>query len=305
VNDLEQKIMDYLFYCEHQKKLNAKSIKAYRIDLMQFFTLLQNEIEPISKVCITSYIQDVHKKYKAKTAKRKIASIRAFLNYLEFDEQIESNPMQKIRVDFREPITLPKALPLETIKKLLSVSHHMMDRTNSQFQYKMMLRNCAILELLFATGLRVSELCSIEHNHIDLTNGFLKIQGKGAKERVVFIGNQETLSVLRLYKKIFSREIDATGFFFINRLGRKLTEQSVRDMISSYAIRAKIPEHITPHMIRHSFATLMLEEDVDIRYIQNILGHSSIVTTQIYTHVSLGKQKSIMKKKHPRNRISI
>jgi integrase/recombinase XerD len=169
----------------------------------------------------------------------------------------------------------------------------------------MKLKNIAVLELLFSTGLRVSELCSIKSSDIDLKIGFVKVWGKGAKERIVFISNQETLSSLRKYKTGFSEQIESTGWFFVNRLGRKLTEQSVRDTIKLHAKLAKISEHITPHMLRHSFATLMLEEDVDIRYIQSILGHSSISTTQIYTYVSLNKQKNIMKKKHPRNRISI
>lgn len=303
MNNLSTQINYYLNYCQHQKKLDEKTIKAYRIDLMQFAVFLELETEPLTKLCISQYIQAQHQKYKPKTVKRKIACIRAFINYLEFDEQIEVNPINKIRLDFREPTMLPKYLPLKTISKLLQSAHSSLDHFNTQSQYNMSLRNVAILELLFSTGIRVSELCSIKSSDIDLRIGFVKVWGKGAKERVIFISNHETLSILRKYNSVFADCINSTGWFFINRLGQKLTEQSVRNTIKLYAKIAKIPEHITPHMIRHSFATLMLEEDVDIRYIQNILGHSSISTTQIYTHVSLSKQKSIMKKKHPRNRI--
>jgi integrase/recombinase XerD len=225
------------------------------------------------------------------------------INYLDFDEQIEVNPISKVHLVFREPVTLPKSLPLSTIQKLLKAAHQSSKQQQTHYQYRIKLRDIAVLELLFATGLRVSELCSITPTEIDLNNGYVKVQGKGARERIIFISNSDTLGALRAYKKSFAHIISEAGWFFVNRLGRRLNEQSVRGMIRRYAELAKITDRITPHMLRHSFATLMLEEDVDIRYIQSILGHSSITTTQIYTHVSLNKQKSILREKHPRNRI--
>lgn len=305
MNQLADQIQYYLNYSQLQKKLSEKTLKAYRIDLGQFEHYCSDEQDPFTKSCISSYIQDLHTKFKPKTVKRKIACIRAFINYLDFDEQIQSNPISKIHLEFREPVTLPKYLPLTAIKKLLKSAYQSLEKPQTKYQHDIRLRNIAVLELLFATGLRVSELCSIAVNDIDLKNGFVKVQGKGARERIVFISNPDALSALRTYKNTFYKIITGTGWFFVNRLGNRLSEQSVRSMINVYANIAKIPEHITPHMLRHSFATLMLEEDVDIRYIQNILGHSSITTTQIYTHVSLSKQRSIMKKKHPRNRITI
>jgi len=305
MNNIETQINHYLNYCQHQKKLDEKTIKAYRIDLTQFAAFQESGDEALTKTYIAQYIQAQHQKYKPKTVKRKIACVRAFINYLEFDEQIEINPINKIRLEFREPIVLPKYLPLESIRKMLQSAYKSLNHERTEFLYNMGLRNVAVLELLFSTGIRVSELCSIKSADIDLKNGSVKVWGKGARERVIFISNHETLVTLRKYKSAFAKQINKTGWFFVNRLGNRLAEQSVREVIKSYAQNAKIPEHITPHMIRHSFATLMLEEDVDIRYIQSILGHSSISTTQIYTHVSLNKQKNIMKKKHPRNRIYI
>ena len=305
MSNLGAQISYYLDYCLYQKKLDTKTVKAYRIDLEQFKVASEQEDEPLSKYSITNYIQILHRKYKPKTVKRKIACIRAFINYLEFDEQIDTNPIKKIRLEFREPITLPKALPLKTVNSLLRVAHRRLEKQKTLYQSNMALRNVAVLELLFATGLRVSELSSIHAKDIDLKNGFVKVWGKGAKERIIFLSNQETLSALKKYREAFSPQIESTGWFFVNRLGMKLSEQSVRDIVSSSAEQAMIDEHITPHMLRHSFATLMLEEDVDIRYIQSMLGHSSIKTTEIYTHTSLSKQKSIMRKKHPRNRFSI
>ena len=305
MNNLATQINLFIQYCQYQKNLNIKTLKAYRIDLNQLLTFSEQKSISLNRDTITDYIQILHAQYKPKTVKRKIACIRAFYNYLEFEDQIEINPIDKIQLKFREPLVLPKSLPLNTIQKLLRSAYNSLGQSKSNFQYNIGLRNIAVLELLFSTGLRVSELCSIKPNEIDLDDGFVKVHGKGARERIIFISNHETLSALRRYKKFYLSQIFLADYFFINRIGKKLSDQSVRNIINIYANDAKIPDHITPHILRHSFATLMLEEDVDIRYIQNILGHSSITTTQIYTHVSLNKQKRIMKEKHPRNKISI
>lgn len=159
------------------------------------------------------------------------------------------------------------------------------------------------MELLFATGMRVSELCSLGPTSIDLINGVIKIYGKGSKERIIQISNPAVLSAVCAYNNVFSPLIQDTGWFFVNRLGNQLSAQSVRNVINAYTELAGIEQHITPHMFRHSFATLLLEEDVDIRYIQQLLGHSSITTTQIYTHVTSKKQRDILATKHPRNKI--
>jgi len=303
--NLDQQIKQYLAYCQMQKRLNEKTIKAYRIDLTQFERFTITSDDPLHKEVIIQYIQGLHRQHKPKTVKRKIACIRAFINYLEFEEIITSNPIRKIHLDFREPQILPKSLPLQTVRKLLDTANNLEKNETSFFRQAIKLRNTAVLELLFATGLRISELCSLRSDDIDLQNGVVKVWGKGARERIVYICNSETLSILRRYKKINTQNKYHKEWFFINRFGRRLTEQSVRDMLKSYTAHAKITEHVTPHTLRHSFATLLLEEDVDIRYIQSMLGHSSIKTTQIYTHVSQRKQKDILKKKHPRNRITL
>lgn len=175
----------------------------------------------------------------------------------------------------------------------------------TEYAKKVALRNALILELLFATGMRISELCTLTTEQIDFNDYIIKIYGKGSKERLIQICNQNVQALLKRYKDAFECEITTNRFFFINRLGNRLSEQSVRNMITNYAIGAEVPLHITPHMFRHSFATLLLEEDVDIRYIQQMLGHSSITTTQIYTHTSINKQKNILSTKHPRNKLEI
>ena len=153
--------------------------------------------------------------------------------------------------------------------------------------------------------MRISELCSLKPSDVDLESENILIYGKGAKERIIQIGNPEVISALNLYQKEFSEDINMCGYFFVNRLNHRLSDQSVRFMINRYTKLAGITQHITPHMFRHSFATLLLEQDVDIRYIQKMLGHSSISTTEIYTHVSNTKQKDILIHKHPRNLIKV
>ena len=153
--------------------------------------------------------------------------------------------------------------------------------------------------------MRISELCSLKIEQIDLTEYIIKIYGKGSKERLIQICNHNVQELLQKHIKERSQDISNNDYLLINRLHNRLSEQSVRNMITNYAKQAGIPLHITPHMFRHSFATLLLEEDVDIRYIQQMLGHSSITTTQIYTHTSINKQKSILTIKHPRNNLNI
>lgn len=165
------------------------------------------------------------------------------------------------------------------------------------------LRNVLILELLFATGMRVSELCSLKTKQINFIDFVIRIYGKGSKERLIQICNTSVCRLIDKYKETIEQK--ENDYFFLNRLNNRLSEQSVRYMIDDYARNAQISQHITPHMFRHSFATLLLEEDVDIRYIQQMLGHSSITTTQIYTHTSISKQKMILETKHPRNKLEI
>lgn len=133
----------------------------------------------------------------------------------------------------------------------------------------------------------------------------IRIFGKGAKERIIQIENGDVLYILNSYRKLFSNDINRNGFFFLNNRKSRLSEQSVRIILKNLEKQINSDIHITPHMFRHSVATLLLEEDVDMRYIQRILGHSSITTTQIYTHVTSSKQKEILRTKHPRNKIGI
>jgi len=302
--ELKHAIADYLAYCEYQKKLSKKSIKAYTIDLEQLKRHTISENIP-AKTEISAYITRLHKTYSPRTVKRKIASIRALFNYLEFEEILSENPMKKIKTKFHVPQMLPRTIPLTIIESILRAAYQELKQAQTVFALNTALRNTAMLELLFATGLRVSELCSLNKDYIDLGNGKILIMGKGAKERILQIGNHEVLSILRRYAEENTARIRKTDCFFINRLSSRISEQSVRFLIKRLCAKANIGHNITPHMFRHSFATLLLEEDVDIRYIQRMLGHSSILTTQIYTQVTVEKQRQILTTKHPRNKFVV
>ena len=162
-------------------------------------------------------------------------------------------------------------------------------------------RDAAVIELLFATGIRISELCSLRAADVNLHDGVILIYGKGSKERRLYIGSRAVLRILQEYENCFRHQIDRYGHFFANQTGTRLTDQAIRRMLHKYASLAAIDLHITPHMFRHTFATSLLDADVDIRYIQEMLGHSSIHITEIYTHVAVGKQRDILSARHPRN----
>lgn len=300
--NLQEKVKPYLEYCTYRKELDTKTIKAYRIDLTQFFSYVQSA-EP-EKETIEQYITELHKKYKQKTIKRKIASIKAFYSYLEEEELVEQNPFRKIKVKFKETIILPRIIPREEIEQLLNYIYASISSL-SGIQYKHTLRDAAVIEVFFATGARVYEISNIRVENINLNSGLIRIMGKGGKERYIQISNTAVLDILRKYYAENEPEIKKSGYFFINNRGNRYTEQSIRLMLKKYTLKAGIQRKITPHMFRHSFATYLIEEGVDVSCVQQILGHSSIKTTQIYIHVAAKKQADILRELHPRNNMNI
>ena len=301
MTEIKNNINNYLDYCKSQKRLDEKPLKAYRIDLNQFSDkIIISSISEINISTLEYHISFLNDIYKPKTVKRKLASIKAFFHYLEYKDIIQYNPFNKMITQFREPIILPKVIPLKTIEYFLSTVYNQMHYADTAFKKKNALRDAAISEILFSTGMRISELCSIKPHDINLSTGTILIYGKGNKERRINIGNEQVISILKEYRSEFSSEINMCGHFFANQYGRMLNDQAVRRMINKYCSLASIDLHITPHMFRHTFATSLLDADVDIRYIQEMLGHSSINITQIYTHVTTAKQREILINKHPR-----
>ena len=301
MNSLQTHTQKYLEYCEFQKRLDKKTLKAYQIDLRQFSEQCNfTDITEITPTILETYIAELHQQYKPKTVKRKIASIKALFHYLEYKELILQNPFCRIQVRFREPIKLPKTIPLNTVEILLSTIYKQRISAKTNYQKRNALRDAAVIELLFATGMRISELCTLRNQDVNLYDGSILIYGKGNKERRIQIGNDAVIRILEEYKNNFCNEINSCKHFFANQNGNAISDQTVRRMINKYATLASVELHLTPHMFRHTFATSLLEADVDIRYIQEMLGHSSINITEIYTHVALSKQRDILSNKHPR-----
>lgn len=301
--DLENEFNNYLTYCLKQKNLSSHTLKAYKIDITQYRSFAGKIT--IDKDTLVNYIRHLHETYKPKTIRRKIASLKTFFHYLYYQDIIKNNPFGKIDTYFKEPKTLPKTIPQHVIQSVLCAAYSNISDSVTPYQEKTNIRNTAIIELLFATGARISEICSLRSKDVDLISHTVKIFGKGSKERIIQIENLDVISILYKYKELYSEYISPDNFFFLNNRYHRLSEQSVRYIIRHLEKQINSPIHITPHMFRHSVATLLLEEDVDIRYIQKILGHSSITTTQIYTHVTSSKQREILRTKHPRNKINL
>lgn len=297
----KEQVKRYLEYCEFRKALDWNTLKAYRIDLRQFFEYSKEEFP--EKRIIEDYITELHKKYSQKTIKRKIATLKAYYSYLEEQEIIADNPFRKIKVKFKEMKILPRVIPREEIEQLLNYMYSVGGKEIRQSKY--WLRDIAVTETLFATGARVSEISNIKAENVNLNTGLIRIMGKGGKERYIQIVSSDILDILKEYYEKNAEVIKRCGFFFINSRGCRFTEQSIRMMLKKYAKMAGIERNITPHMFRHSFATYLIEEGADISFVQQILGHSSIKTTQIYIHVAAKMQAVVLREMHPRKRMNI
>ena len=240
MNTLNKYTAEYISYCEYRKRLNFKTLKAYRIDLNQYSVFCNSSMDFLSRNTLDLYITELHKHYKPKSVKRKIASLKAFFHYLEYADLLVPNPFDKLDVHFREAKLLPKTIPFHSIQKFLSVLYAQKNQAASTYQLRCCLRDIAVIELLFATGMRISELCSLRPSDIDLENNTVLIYGKGSKERILQLGNPEVISALMLYQDSFKTDISVCGYFFVNKQKHKLSDQSVRFMINRYANLAGI-----------------------------------------------------------------
>ncbi|NAS14346.1 tyrosine-type recombinase/integrase [Poritiphilus flavus] len=299
----------FLSHCRTEKKLSKKTIEAYTSDLKQFKKYINEEFDIqdfrlIRREHIKKHLVNINK-YAPRTVKRKIATLKVFYSHLLYEDCISENPFDKIRINIRVQKSLPSVLSLIEVTAILKqLQSQKSEAPNNSMRYRQVIRNIAIVELLFATGIRVSELCFLKKSNIHSDFSTIKILGKGNKERIIPITNSETISALKDYYCLFREKIDRNSFFFINRLNHRISEQSVRHLIKKISQDSGINRGITPHVFRHTFATQLLEANINIRYIQELLGHSSINITQIYTHVSHQRTSEILKLKHPRNLIS-
>jgi len=284
-------ISTYLDYCKTHKRLSSHTIRAYKNDLMQFYNSNYDNVE--------SYIEELtQSNIKTNTLRRKIACMKVFYNYLKYQHIIEESPFNQLRFQFRTEKILPKTIPYDILKNIFSYLEQRVVISKTDYQKQHAERNLLIISLLLSTGIRISELCHIHLKDINLSNKTLHIIGKGKKERILFLGDQTTFNLLETYINKNGKE--SNDFLFPGKHSPKpLSEQSVRLILKRIVEQNSLSKTITPHMFRHSFATMLLDNDVDIRYIQQILGHSSISVTQIYTHVSHSKQKEILSSFNP------
>ena len=312
MSTIQYDIKEFINHCKYEKNLSEKTIKAYSTDIAQLikFLIERNyslEIGKITKLEIREYLEEISN-LKPKSIKRKVATMKAMFTFFEFEDKILINPFRKMRIKIQEPKILPKVMEIRDVNAIFKSAYLKYNscKNLNTYLYFESLRNVVVIELLFATGARVSEIANLKKNDLDFYSGTVNIKGKGNKERNIQICNKETLKILKEYYKAYKNKIhNSGGYFLINRLGNKLSDQSIRGIVKELSKEAKIQKHITPHVFRHTLATLLLEKDVDIKYIQSILGHSSIMTTQIYTHVNRKKQRQILTTKHPRKDFSM
>lgn len=300
-------ISDFLLHCRHEKNLSTKTLKAYATDLRQLSEFLTctcdvEAVASIGKAELRGYVHHLHTFLAPKSLLRKIATMKSLFHFLEREDVIPVSPFRKMEVRIREPRRLPRTVPLDQITQLFSyVYAASAAASEGTAQREALLRDLAVLETLFATGIRVAELCSLTRQDVDLGRDRIRVNGKGARERIVQLCHPETVEALREYR--YQSRHHNSGWFFCNRLGGRLSEQSVRMMLRRHTKASGLHLHITPHMFRHSVATLLHENGADIRYIQHLLGHRSLATTQIYTEVGETSQRQMLVRHHPRKNL--
>ena len=312
---LKESIERFLQHCAKERRLSKKTVDSYQYDLKLFYRFMQTEypdiytIDQIDKGVITAYVSFMNLTYAVKSVKRKIATLRGFFIYYEEEGLIGESPFHRVHIKIKEPYVMPEVMSLREIKKLLMAAYNCPIEkslhSKSFCEEFVHYRDIAVLEFLFATGIRVHELCNVKYTDFDAKKSTIKIFGKGQKERRIYIGNPEVMAAMNNYLHYCRKMGFKSEYIFLNRRGNQLTPQAVRNLVTKHVNRAKIKRKITPHVFRHSFATLLLEEGVDVRYIQEFLGHSSINTTQIYLHISNKNARSVMKAKHPRRNFSL
>lgn len=308
MNDLLSQLEAYILSLKTERNLSEKSIKAYQSDLSDLISWMnRNNIEDMAKVQINEYIQWLQneKKLKASSIKRKYVSIKTFYKYLLGIKHIARSPMENCRISFKAPKALPKTLSMPEVKNLLEAPVREYKQLNSDFRKNICIRNIAIIELIYCLGLRIGELVNINLEDIDLDEQTILIHGKGRKERILYISSSEVIDKLTKWLNARSFFNPMSASLFVNKYGSKLSIYTIEDIFYKYRDMSGIDHRSTPHFLRHTFATQLLDNGADLRSVQEILGHSSIITTQIYTEVSTERKKQVLLKFNARNSIKL
>ena len=290
-------LQEFKLYIEIEKNFSKHTVTAYSSDILSFLVWLnEKNIEEVNYANIKEYLLYIKQfNYSKTTTARKIASLRTFYIFLYREKIIETNPALGVHSP-KKGKSLPEFLTENEIEQVLN---------NIKMESPAGYRNRTILELLYATGMRISELSNLNFENLNLEENEIKVFGKGSKERIVLV-SERAKKYLESYIKtarylIFkSEENSPKSPVFINKTGYRLQPQSVRLAIKDVMERIELPKHVTPHVFRHSFATKLLENGADLRVVQELLGHSSISNTQIYTHVSAERLRQSYNIAHPR-----
>lgn len=293
----QDEINDYLHFIRVERQLADNTLASYRRDLEAYASSLKAQqvtsLHVITREHITKHLQQLRQTTSARTTSRHTSSIRGFHQFLLRERITEQDPTYHIEMP-KVTQTLPDVLSLEEIEKLLAAPHTVKPQG---------VRDVAMLELLYGTGMRVSELIALNMEQIHASMGFVRIIGKGNKERIVPLG-QTALKVYEQYineaRPKLSKNYPATDALFINQRGKRLTRQGCWKLLKQHAQNAGLTKTMTPHVLRHSFATHLVENGADLRAVQEMLGHADIATTQIYTHVSKVRLSEVYKQFHPR-----
>ena len=294
----QQALLDYKMYLKIERGLSQNSIDSYALDVNKLLTYLENQKIQVSPLTITAeivqqFVYEIAKQVNARSQSRIISGLRSFFNYLVFEDYIKTNPLELIEAP-KIGRKLPDTLSEKDINALISA----IDLSKPQGE-----RNRAILETLYSCGLRVSELVGLKISDLFFDEGFIKVTGKGDKQRFVPIV-PETQKIINIYKNQVRVHTPIKEEFqdilFLNRRGKQLTRAMIFTIIKQLAVKIDLNKNISPHTFRHSFATHLLENGADLRAIQLMLGHESITTTEIYMHVDKSHLKEIMNTFHPR-----
>lgn len=310
----------FLSHCRHGRNLSENTLRAYTIDLDQFkrYADADRIIHTCDKEIIRGYLKHLFESQalKESSIKRRIGCLKAMFGWLEDEMTITHNPFYRFSLNIKIPSRLPKALSRKEIKLLINTplkklgiinrkaynTDNLLSSSSTRQGY-IQLTTLVSLEILFATGVRVGELTQILISDINLSDRVIKINGKGNKERQVYLPDNEICALIRTYIKARSVFTPTTKILLTTTRGEAVTTQMVRLNIRKTSESAKFDHRVTPHMLRHSTATHLLIAGLDIRYVQRLLGHQSITTTQIYTHISDSQLKLAVSKTHPLGKI--
>jgi integrase/recombinase XerD len=282
MQQLDSTIDDYIAHCRHSKALSPHTVRAYSQDLADFSSFITKErkVSAATGSDVEQYLQGLSRRgLSPATAKRRLGCLKVFFQWLTSSKTISDNPLQQFKLTIKQARRLPRAITRKELRELVRVASDPTATATGNAT------DLGIL-LMATTGLRVAELVSLRLCDIDTLDGQVRVRGKGNRERTVFVTNSALLGKLKAHatKRLKASSMD--GHLFVNRRGAPLTTAAFRAHVRKTCDASKVKRRVTPHMLRHTAATLLLEEGVDIRIVQRLLGHQSISTTEIYTHVS-------------------